>query len=87
MTVSQCQLDPITHSHVATTRSLAVSNPPVDDMLHVTLQPPAEVFEHGRTSREHNVLSDRENQINVRVSKTTISAVRHPYNPPCKALV
>ena len=45
-----------THAHEATTEVLARHDAGVDDVLHVALQSPGEVVEHGGSTGEHNVL-------------------------------
>lgn len=55
-----------THLHQATALLLASSNSPVHDRLDVPLQPLAKVLEHGRSTRQHNVLVQASSHINRR---------------------
>ncbi len=53
-----------TDLHVASTSTLTISDPSIDNMLDIPLKPLSKVFEHGRSTREHDVLNIETSVIN-----------------------
>lgn len=64
--VSKILIQIVTHSHQTTALLLATGDTTVDNVLHVTLQTFAKVLEHGRTTREYNVLVQASTSVNRR---------------------